>query len=510
MIGLFAEGEDVMKAKEVSSQNSSKLIIGVVGFLIAILVLGSIIYESRKSENWESYTTQNSGLGSNYVVAIAIDSSDRVWIGADSYTDYKKVASVFDGENWETYTPQNSGLVDGKVSAIAIDSSNRVWIGGEGYGVSVFDGENWETYTPQNSGLVDEYFEAFAIDSSDRVWFGSEEHGVTVFDGENWETYSTQNSGLSSDWVDVISIDSSDRLWFVNENGVSVFNGENWETYTPQNSGLGSGYVSAIAFDSSDRVWFGKYNEGVSTFDGENWETYTPQNSGLVSGRISAIAIDSSDRVWIATREHGVSVFDGENWETYTEENSDILSDRVETIAADKQGFMWIGTNKGINRVPIGDRLQIDPSLISISDLFFSRRLSLWLNLIVLVILGNVAIIFVDRRKAMDELEPTEENRGSKRRLALRGAAGGVTASVIVLLCVRNHEIKYGGLEDLLLPFFLYGAVLLAIPVSLVLVGPVAGIVGGRVFKTKKVAFLSGFLALLILELPIILRVLSN
>ncbi len=201
---------------------------------------------------------------------------------------------------------------------------------------------------------------------------------------------------------------------------------------------------------------------------------------------------------------------DGENWETYTEENSGILSDRVETIAADKHGFMWIGTNKGINRVPIGERLQISPSLISISDLFFSRRLSLWLNLIVLVILGNVAIIVVDRRKVMDEQEPTEENKGSKRSLALQGAAGGVTASIIVLRFVGSNEINYGGLEDLLLLFFLYGTVLSAIPVSLVLVGPVAGIVGGRVFKTKKVAFLSGLLVQLILELPIILRVLSN
>jgi hypothetical protein len=128
----------------------------------------------------------------------------------------------------------------------------------------------------------------------------------------------------------------------------------------------------------------------------------------------------------------------------------------------------------------------------------------------VLVILGNVAIILVDRRKAMDEKEPTEENRDSKRRLALQGAAGGVTASIIVLRFVGSNEINYGGLEDLLLPFFLYGAVLLAIPVSLVLVGPVAGIVGEEVFRTKKVAFLSGLLVQLILELPIILRVLSN
>ena len=73
LLGLFAEREDVVKTEEVHRQNSRKFVLWVVVILIAILVLSSIIYDLKKSENWESHITQNSGLVHNYVNTIAID-----------------------------------------------------------------------------------------------------------------------------------------------------------------------------------------------------------------------------------------------------------------------------------------------------------------------------------------------------------------------------------------------------------------------------------------------------
>jgi len=493
MLILFAEGEDVMKAKEVSSQNSSKLILWAVGILIAILVLGSIIseniYQSKKSEDGEIIPSRNLRQEG---------SSDSVWIGT-GYVGTNRGDGTLDGDNWEAFTTQYPFYkrYGDEFIGIAIDSFDRVWFA-EYDEISVFDGENWETVTtPQERGWGDDYIEAFAMDSSERLWFGTETHGVSVFDGENWEKYTPRNSGLGGEWVDVISIDSSDRLWFGNENGVSVFDGENWENYTTQNSGLGSNIVTAIAFDSSDRVWFGTYRHGVSVLDGENWETYTTQNSGLGDDFVTALAIDSSDRVWVGTEQLGVSVFDGENWITYTEDNSGVLSDTVQEIVADKQGFMWIGTRRGINRVPIGEGLlspPISPFFTSFRNLVSSPSL-IWRNLLLVIVLGTIAMILSDPRRSMDEQDPTGEDKISKRRLALQGAAGGVTASAIVFLFVSTNELPSSSLDFLAgaVPYFI---AILAVPVSLLLVGPVAGIYS----KTKKTAYLYGLLAQLILE----------
>ncbi|MCK4976531.1 MAG: hypothetical protein KAS36_06340 [Anaerolineales bacterium] len=517
-----------MKTKEVYRQNTRKLILMVVGILIAILVLGSKFYDLNKTDNWESYTRHNSGLVHNRVHSIAFDSSGRVWFGTG-----EDAIIVFNGENWESYPTQNLGSVEDPVHTIAIDSSDKLWIGTSyGVGVSVFDGENWKNYTIQNSGLVDDKVCAIAIDSFDKVWLGTCSGGVSVFDGENWESYTTRNSGLANDRVNSIAFDSSDRIW-IGSYGVSVFDGETWKSYTTKNSGLLADSVYTIAIDSSDRVWIGtrrkqlmnwptpggfKDADGVSVFDGENWESYTTQNSDLVDDRHTTIAIDSSDRVWIGTYK-GVSVFDGENWVTLTEENSGILNKDVSVIVSDKKGFMWIGTRDGINRVPISERFQISPFFTSLKDLFFSPKLSLWVNLILLVIVGNVAILFNDRRmrRAIDKQEPiskkdqSEEIKISKLRSlpgGAGGATGGLTASVIVFFYFINNVGIFGPenatLEWLFMGPMLYGMAILEIAVSLILIGPLAGIVGVKVFKTKRIAFLSGFLVSLILEVPFI------
>ena len=492
-----------MKTEEVHSQNSSKLVLWVVGILIAILVLSSIIYELVKSKNWEIYTTQNSGLVQYSVNTIAIDTSDRVWFGTDNGG-----VSVLDGENWESYTTENSGLVSDWVNAIAIDSSDSVWFGTKNGGVSVFDGELWENYTTQNSGLVNDSVSAIAIDTSDRVWFGAS-RGISVLDGENWKTYTVQNSGLFNKSVRTIAIDSSDRVWVGTSRGINVLDGENWETYTAQNSGLVDNDVRTIAIDSSDRIWIGT-DYGISVFEEENWETYTPQkNSRYGHNSVRTIAIDSSDKVWVGIYLYrGVIVLDGENWVTYKEDNSGILSAKVGLMTADKKGFMWIVTYGGINRVPIGERLQIAPFFTSIRNLFFSPKFSLWFNLILLVIVGIVAVVN-DRRRATDEQEPKsrkiqpEQKKISKPPFGLLGAAGAVTVSLIACLFVFNNPITEGGLELIGVWLVLYGVAILGIPVSLV-IGPVAGIVSGRVFKTKIGAFLSGFLAQFIIEVPLI------
>jgi ligand-binding sensor domain-containing protein len=528
MVGLFARRGDVMKTEEVHSQNTRKHILMIVGTLIAILVLGSNIYRSKTSENWEGYTMYNSGLVHNSVRTIEIDSSDRVWVG----TELGGV-SVFDGENWQSYTTENSGLAQNNVGTIAIDSSDRIWFGIENSGASVLDGENWETYTTQNSGLVNDRVDTMAIDSSDRVWLGSEYGGLSVFDGENWQSYTTQNSGLAKVNVGAIAIDSAGQVWvgaYVGLSGnmgttkmdvVSVFDGEKWESYNPLNPDLVmrdfGGGVSTIAIDSSDRVWVGTLNLGISVFDGNSWEGYTTHNSGLVSDYVNTIAIDSSDRVWVGADSGGLSVFNGENWVTYAEYNSGILNERVEAFTADNKGILWIGTNGGINRVPLGGRLQVTPFFTSIRDIFFSPRFSLWFNLLLLIFLGTVALVVVDRRRAMAEQDPTsgktqsEGKKISKLGFGLRGAVGGVTVSFIACLFVINNPISDGGLE--LIGFWLvqYGIALLGIPVSLVL-GPVAGIVTGVVSKTKSgaVAFLSAFLAQLIIEVPLLWLIYSG
>jgi hypothetical protein len=189
------------------------------------------------------------------------------------------------------------------------------------------------------------------------------------------------------------------------------------------------------------------------------------------------------------------------------------VSDWVNSIAIDSSDRVWVGvSNGGISRVPLDGRLQVTPFFTSIWNTFFSPKLSLWVNLLLLIFLGTVALVVIDRRRAMAEQEPSsgkiqaEEKKISKSGFALRGAAGAVTVSLLAFLFwINSPRIPTGGgiFVDIIAEMILFGIVLLGIPVSLVL-GPLVGIATGRVFKTRIGAFISGFLVQFAIEVPLL------
>lgn len=48
--------------------------------------------------------------------------------------------------NWVIYNTTNSGLTSEIVFSVSIDSFDNKWITGDGYGIVKYDGINWTTY----------------------------------------------------------------------------------------------------------------------------------------------------------------------------------------------------------------------------------------------------------------------------------------------------------------------------------------------------------------------------
>jgi sugar lactone lactonase YvrE len=408
-------------------------------------------------ENWETFSEENSGLVSNRVVEVAIDSNDRVWVGYSWYRgDGDHGVSVFDGETWTTYTKENSGLFSNAVDKIVVDPSNRVWIGYGGEdapGVSVFDGETWTTYTKENSGLISNAVDKIVIDPSNRVWigYGEDTLGVSVFDGETWTTYTKENSGLISNAVDEIAIDPSNRVWidYGGEDtlGVSVFNGESWTTYTRENSGLASNKVCGIAFDTANNAWIGT-KLGVSVFDGENWTTYTREENGLLG--YCGLLIDSSDRVWVSKWKQGVAVFDGASWMVFTEDNSGLVSNKIRYMVVDRAGKIWFITSDGVS-VPPENPTPIPPYLVMIRNALFSPKLSLWVTLSLLAGFEVIGCFTVGERTA------TTKRLGVSLAFACLGfIAGPLCVGVILGLLGWGDESLLFGLLFLGVPIGLF------------------------------------------------------
>lgn len=92
---------------------------------------------------WTAHETDMFGIDP---VAVAPDGS--IWVGSIT-----EGVAKFDGSDW-TLFDRESGLSSNTVNAIGVDSENRVWAGTE-HGLSVFDGSTWTIFYQDNSGLLD-------------------------------------------------------------------------------------------------------------------------------------------------------------------------------------------------------------------------------------------------------------------------------------------------------------------------------------------------------------------
>lgn len=79
--------------------------------------------------------------------ALVADAKNRLWVGT-----YSKGLAMYDGKSWKTYTIKNSGLASNDVTSLAIDSAGRIWVATD-WGISILSGVRWTTYRMETAGI---------------------------------------------------------------------------------------------------------------------------------------------------------------------------------------------------------------------------------------------------------------------------------------------------------------------------------------------------------------------
>jgi len=144
--------------------------------LVVLLVIGSAVTVSSQTREWIVYNTDNSGLPDNWVIALAFDAQENIWIGT-----YWGGLVRFNGETWTVYNIGNSELPsDNLHSGLVFDGQGNLWIATE-QGLAKFDGETWMVYNEVNSGLPDDRVGALAIDQQGNIWISTRLRGLAVY-----------------------------------------------------------------------------------------------------------------------------------------------------------------------------------------------------------------------------------------------------------------------------------------------------------------------------------------
>jgi ligand-binding sensor domain-containing protein len=112
--------------------------------------------------------------------SIAIQKNGNVWVGTADSGVYS-----YDGSAWKKYdntTTPALGLYGNHVPAVAVDSSQNIWIS-TGLGIARFDGSSWKKFSSFYETSSDSFFPgtsttAIAVESSGRKWFLSTSEGL--------------------------------------------------------------------------------------------------------------------------------------------------------------------------------------------------------------------------------------------------------------------------------------------------------------------------------------------
>ncbi len=291
-----------------------------------------------QEKNWQHYTTRNSGLLGNNILATTTDKSGNIWVGTDMGLCSLK------GKSWTDYSQFNEKLKGQFVNCLTIDNNQDLWIGTDDYGVIKYNGRFWSEYTDKTKELKMKFIREITIDKNNVKWIGVTLGGLVRYDGMEWYKFTSETtSKLLSDFILCVTIDRGNRKWIGTNDGLCVYNDHVWRNYTTDNSPLPHNIIPAIAMDKNNVKWLGTL-AGLVRYDDKEWKIYDDRNTLLPSIQINDLAFDKNGMLWIVTPE-GVALFDCQNnWLFFTHDNSPLPKDGIVSIVVDAQGRKWIGT----------------------------------------------------------------------------------------------------------------------------------------------------------------------
>lgn len=226
-------------------------------------------------ENWYVYTEMNSPISADkYTWDILVDKNDYLWIAEKGLLKY-------DG-NWSSYNTNNSGIPTDNINCLGMDSSNVLWMGGNTELIS-YDGETFHVFDSVVSNFYINDIQAICVDSANTKWIGME-NGLLNYDNTSWFLYDTLNSGLPDNRITAIEIDKTGNVWVGTDNGIGVLSKEGWTVHNPTNSSLPGNHIYDIEVSENNTVWI-TTTYGIAKFNQNGFirvrEFQTNRNDGI-------------------------------------------------------------------------------------------------------------------------------------------------------------------------------------------------------------------------------------
>lgn len=233
-------------------------------------------------ENWTVFTTENSDIPHDHITAIAFDSEGNVWIGA---TDpiIARLLIKYDGTEWSSYNASNI------ITSLAVDHSDRIWVG-KNNGFLIFENGEWRNIVsdlPVAHHLRGNPIESMAIDDDGNVWvvaggisrgFSYTPGGLYVFINDIFSQID-----LPENLISHIHISPNGNKWisclgryplnFIEDTRIILMKLDDMgslTTYSKADCDLPAAMLRASASQSNGDLWIATRDKGIVKYKGAN------------------------------------------------------------------------------------------------------------------------------------------------------------------------------------------------------------------------------------------------
>ncbi|WP_282123318.1 two-component regulator propeller domain-containing protein [Algibacter mikhailovii] len=340
-----------------------------------------------KFHHIESIKNTPNSLQIPSVTSITKDKTGKLWIcmdggGIDIFDIKTNKFTHVNKTNNTTY----SGLTSDYIENIFVDSRGNIWVGswdrGLYYlqkGTKTFVNFNTEN---SNGSLMSNTIMSITEDSKGIIWLGTYYKGLHSFNPKtkaftyyNSKTFTENN--ITNTNIGKVLVDAEDNLWLgtvrglykvirhKNELAVESYSTKMSEQY---NNHTSANHILSLHLSNNENLWIGTRGAGLCKYDlkKDNFTWYNNTN-GLVEDNVCAIVESLDNRIWMAGNS-GITKFNVEDlsFTNYTSHDGLLSNDyNINSAYRDDSGNLYFGNFQGVDYFN-PDKIEINKNLTSL------------------------------------------------------------------------------------------------------------------------------------------------
>jgi len=308
--------------------------------LLLIALCAAVI--AQNSRGIDIFKVGNSGLRSNMITCVAVDSINVIYAGTDVGI------FRFDGKSWIWWNQTAYGIKSDHITVAAISADDKIWMGTSSGFCRELNGK-WSIMNSES------YISSMAVVPKGGMLVGAS-GGIAYFNGTTWANYESSASTFPPSSISAVAVDGSGNWWIGTKgSGVSRFNGTDWKTYTAASSPLPGDSIASIAIDRKGVPWFCT-QRGYNSFDAGTWSRAGEKSPASSEDRgASGMAFDTGNVQWVAMRKKGLVRLKSGGAAWFSTTTGALLRDEVSSVAVDRTNNIWAGTlGGGLVRINTG------------------------------------------------------------------------------------------------------------------------------------------------------------